>query len=180
MMRKLLREILGISIFKSVRVNFGALPFNQAIRFPILVSRYVKIDGRVTPNSIVLSGKVSPARVLLGVGGSRNFSFFRSRRSYLKLGKNAKVIFEGTARLAQHFTLVVNDATMRFGSGFSCNNGCLLFCDEGITFGENCLLGRDVEIRDSDGHTIVEYDGITEHEKNNKKTCDNWKSCLGV
>lgn len=165
----ILREIFGVSVIKTIKVNFEALPFLQAVKFPIIVSRNVKIDGRLAKNSIIVNEKANTASILLGIGGSHNFSYFRTKKSYLKVSKCSRLVFDGTARIGQHFTINIKKGSIRFGNGFSSNNGCLFFCEEGIQFGENCMVGRDVEIRDSDGHTIIELGDKIKKEKENKK-----------
>lgn len=168
-MRKLMRELLHISFLASICVNFRTLPFYQAVKFPILIARHVKIDGRLSKNAIKLNGRIKPGRVLFGFGGSANLSYTCTRRSYLCIRGSGQIIFEGTARFSPRFTLIAKDATMTIGSGFDCNNGSMLICNCGMSFGENCMLGRDVEVRDSDGHIILEKSGDREVEKNNKK-----------
>ena len=169
-MKKLLRELVGVSLFKTLFVNFRVLPFKQAIKLPIIVSRHVKIDGALHKNAIVINGSVRPGCILFGIGGSRNLAVCRRKRSYLRINGKGRIVFEGTAHFAPNFTLLVDNAMMQIGSGFSCNNGCMFLCFEGMTFGTDCLFGRDVEIRDSDGHFILEPDEQGRFiEKINKK-----------
>lgn len=168
-MRKLIRELLHISILSSIRVNFRIFPFHQAVRFPILIARHVKIDGHLSKNAIKLNGRIRPGRILFGFGGSANLLYTRTRRSYLNISGTGQVVFEGTARFSPQFTLIIKDATLEIGTGFDCNNGSMVICNCGITFGDNCMLGRDVEIRDSDGHFILEKHEHQEIEKNNKR-----------
>lgn len=169
-MKALIRELFHVSIVKTIYINFAALPFKQAVKIPVVVSRGVKLDGPLAPNAIVLKGRIRTASILLGIGGSRDLAVFRSRKSYLRISRAGRLVFEGTARFAPHFSVLIDNAEMSIGSGFSCNNGCSFSCLDGIAIGENCLLGGDIEIRDSDGHTIYELDA-EQHlvEKDNTK-----------
>ena len=168
-MRKRIHELLQISILSSIRVNFRILPFYQAVRFPIIVARHVKIDGHLSKNAIKLNGRIRPGRILLGFGGSANLLYTRTRRSYLSICGTGQAVFEGTARFSPQFTLIIKDAALKIGTGFSCNNGSMIICNCGMTFGDNCMLGRDVEIRDSDGHYILEEREHQEIVRNNKR-----------
>lgn len=44
------------------------------------------------------------------------------------------------------------------GDKFSCNVNTLISCNHKITFGSECLLGWNVNIRDSDNHTVIVND----------------------
>lgn len=155
-MGKLIRELLHISILASLHVNFRVLPFHQAVKFPILIARHVKIDGKLSKDAIKLNGRIRPGQILLGFGGSVNSLYTRTRRSYLSISGTGQIVFEGTARFSPQFTLIAKDATLKIGTDFSCNNGSMIICNCAITLGDNCMLGRDIEIRDSDGHYIIE------------------------
>ncbi len=94
--------------------------------------------------------------IVFGIGGSPDLIHYESRKNYLGIRKDAKVIFRGTAHFGTHTSLLVSKKQIQFGNKFSSNNGCKFSCVEGIEFGEDCLLGGNVVVRDSDGHTIVE------------------------
>lgn len=53
---------------------------------------------------------------------------------------------------------------MVFGNNFSCNRHCFFACSKNITFGDNVLIGWNVNIRDSDGHKIY---ALNETKKDN-------------
>jgi len=142
------------SLFKTLYLNFRVLPFRQAFRMPFIVSRDVRIRG-CQKGSIKILSEPKIFMISFGFGGSPDLTLYNSRKSVLEIDKNAQLIFKGKAHFAPHFSVLVKDgAIMTIGSGFSCNNGCKFSCSSGIMLGDNCLLGGDVIIRDSDGHMV--------------------------
>lgn len=83
---------------------------------------------------------------------------YQSRKSYWEIRENANVIFKGPAHFAPHCSLLVMNSEMEFGSNFSCNNGCWFSSIAGIKFDNDCLLGGNIVIRDSDGHSVYDLD----------------------
>lgn len=76
------------------------------------------------------------------------------RGGYLEIRKGAVVEFAGKAnfrrgnsiRIGGHFSV---------GDGFSSNVNCFFSCNNEIKIGEDCLLGWNVNIRDSDNHSVL-------------------------
>lgn len=57
------------SFFKTLYLNFRALPFKIAVRMPLAVSARVKIRGCMR-GTIKICGPVHPFMISLGFGGS--------------------------------------------------------------------------------------------------------------
>lgn len=62
---RLLLSFLGAFIFRTLRFNFKYLPFNQAIRLPILVSRYCRI--RKLSRNVNIDGVISTGMIRIGM-----------------------------------------------------------------------------------------------------------------
>lgn len=117
---------------------------------PILFANSVHISG-LHKGSIILA---SPERfgVRIGFGGSLGIT---SKKSSMIFAKSGSITFEGRGSFARGVTLRVNEGgCLVFGGGFNSNKNCQFFCNHGIRFGKDCLLGWDVSIRDEDGHSI--------------------------
>lgn len=158
------------SAFKTLYLNFKSLPFRYAIRFPLAVSRDVKIKG-MPKHGVEISGEIKPFMILLGFGGSADMLSYRTRKSYLYVSENGRLKFSGKAQFAPHFSLYVRTSTLCIGKNFNCNNGCIISSVRGVSIGDDCLLGGDIVIRDSDGHKIyhLNSDGTKICEKENAK-----------
>lgn len=147
------------SLFKTLWLNFRLFPLKTAMRMPLAVSARVKIRG-CKRGTVELRGPVHTFMISLGFGGSPDLTDYNPKSSVLELDGDSRLVFCGKAHFAPHFSVLVkNGSTLTIGKGFSCNNGCKLSCVCGITFGENCLLGGDVVVRDSDGHWIYSRSG---------------------
>ena len=98
--------------------------------------------------------------IKLFMGGSRDLLYYESRKSYLGIYHNGKIVFKGNANIAPHSSIYVSNSVLSFGKCFKSNNGCKFSCVEGIFIGNYCLLGGGVSIRDSDGHRVGCYNEI--------------------
>ncbi|MDM8312061.1 Acetyltransferase (isoleucine patch superfamily) [Clostridium cadaveris] len=158
-------KILRINVIKSIIFNFKMLPFKDAIKFPILLSYGIKIDG-VKRGDILIDGPIHFGLITFGLSGSKDMFRYESKKSYLGI-KSGRIYFKGKARIASHFHILVRGGELTVGNNFSCNNSCSLSCIDKISFGDNVLLGGHVVIRDSDGHeiyNITTYETKTTHE----------------
>ncbi|MBR5203557.1 MAG: acyltransferase [Clostridia bacterium] len=158
---------LQINIFKTLYANFKLFPMKTAIRLPIIIGNHVKLDlkGKVIFES---NFKPKTGTISFGIGGSNDLRYFNSRRSYFGVKKNGVLKFQGKAHFAVHTSLLVSNATMIIGNKFSCNNGTKISCVSGIEIGDNCLIGTDVLIMDSDGHDIYENSKLCANKKDIK------------
>ena len=167
-MKRILKFISQVNIIKTIYTNFKLLPFKQAMILPIAVGRHttVKLRGQVRINS-----PLKPFMILFAIGGSQDLYDYQLKKSYMEIRKDAAVIFNGSAHFAPHCSLLVSNSELVFGENFSCNNRCRFSSTAGIEFGNDCLVGGNVVIRDSDGHSVYEIDsdGNERYAHENKK-----------
>lgn len=76
-----------------------------------------------------------------------------------------KIVFYGDATFSQGSSIRVENSWLEVGDNFYCNKNCFFSCSEGITIGKDVLLGWNVNIRDSDGHTMI-YDNQEQKNTN--------------
>ena len=148
--KRIIDCIIGIP--KTIFFNFKVFKFKVAIKLPIFISNNVRIF-EIYKNCININSKVSPFMIRIGIGGSPAINEEKGL-IFLNKKKGGKLIFNGKANLAYGIKIYNNSGTIEFGKGFSANKNCFLSCDEKITFGNDVLLGWNINIRDSDGHTI--------------------------
>ena len=138
---------------KTIWFNLRVLPLHQAIKFPILISHRVKI-GQIHKECIELNLSVlKPFIVKIGTEGVEGVS--DNRRGYLLLGNSAKIVFNGKASLSKGIS-IRNSGTVTFGKNFYCNCNLSIICGKSISFGDDCILGWNVHIRDCDGHSLFQ------------------------
>ena len=182
------RIMSELSLLKTIYLNFRTLSFSEAIHLPIVVSRHVKIRG-VTKGSIKIKKGIKPFMILFGFGGSEDLRLYNSKRSVLMCRNGGTIVFTGGfARFSPHFSLLVDSSFISFGNGFTCNNGCSFSSVNGITFGDDCLIGGNVVVRDSDGHQVINNDSTAIIENRDAKVeigdhvwiCNNCSILKGV
>ena len=145
------------SLVKTIYINFKAFNLHDAIKLPIVVSKYVKIKN-LKRGSIIIKGNLKPFMVQFGFGGSEDLYYYNSTKSVLFFRNGGQIVFNGNkARFSPHFSILVDSSIIEFGDGFTCNNGCSFSSMHGIKFGDDCLVGGNVIVRDSDGHKVIHY-----------------------
>ena len=152
--KKLVRCV--ISLPKSIYFCFRYLPFNQAIRIPILIAydtHITQMRGGVSINS----EKILPAMIHIGMFDG-SFDCGRNIRTTLQLQKGSKLIFNGRAAIARG-AVINKDGVVEFGNNFSSNFGLFISCSKRIAFGDSCLLGWNNHFLDNNGHMIFDSIG---------------------
>lgn len=142
------------SLPKTIYFNFRVFPLKIAIKLPVAISNNVQIK-KVYKNCIEIdNSNIKLFMIKIGFGGS---NAIRAQKGMIYLNKKmgGKLIFSGSAKFSEGVTLYNNSGVTRFGNNFSSNKNLFVSSDNKITFGENCLCGWDITIRDSDGHKIL-------------------------
>lgn len=134
---------------KSVYFNYRCLPFVQAKKLPFRV-KYDTEFGILDKKSICINGTCKRSMITLGYGGGK---FVSANRGYIGIS-GGKIIFNGTCNLGEGFGIAVEGGELRFGENFYANRNFLAECQKKISFGDNVLLGWNVSVRDTDGHSV--------------------------
>lgn len=155
-LKKNIRRVLSVNWIKSLFMNLYYFGFINSLRFPLLVGYGVRINSLGARNSVE-----APM-----VFGSICFALkadpfnMGNRHSYWHISDGAKAVFKGTFRVSKGTVMhLFQDAQFIVGDGFSANANLLISCSEKITIGEQCLLGWDITLMDSEGgHSILRAD----------------------
>lgn len=141
------------SIPKTILFNFRIFPFLKAIKLPIFITNSVNCKD-VYRGCIEIQGKTKMFMIFIGVGGSKAIE---SKKGMIHISKkqNSKIIFKGNAKFSEGIVLYVNKGNLTIGNNFSSNKNCFIASDNNMKFGDDILLGWNVNIRDSDGHEII-------------------------
>lgn len=143
-----------LSLPKTLYFNFKVFPIKIARKLPIAISYNVQIK-EIYKNCIKIeSNEITCFMIKIGFGGTEAI---RENRGIIYLNKERKghLIFKGNAKFSAGVTLYNNTGVTYFGNNFISNKNLFISCDTKIVFGENCLLGWNINIRDSDGHKIL-------------------------
>ncbi len=142
------------AIPRSYYINFRLLPFKQAIKLPILVSRKTivsSLKGHVTLK------KYKTGSIRLGFGSIRSIDYYY-QRSILHI--EGEITFDGKCKLGRAFKVIVQpNAHLHLGQNFSISGNASILCHKHIKFGDDCLVAWESTIMDTDHHDIFDAEG---------------------
>lgn len=124
------------------------LSLDGGVKCPILFSNDTKLKG-IKQGKIIVDKK-SFGIISIGFQGSEGLEKHCTSITI----KEGAIRFKGKANISSGTSIRVDTGNLVFGNDFSCNNNCFFSCSTGITFGEDVLLGWNINVRDSDGHTV--------------------------
>lgn len=147
MIKALLKYIRDLP--KSIYVNYRCLPAVQAVKLPVRV-RYDTKLGILDKNSIRINGECRHNMIVLGYRGGQ---FVPQHRGYISID-GGKIIFHGACCFGEGFGIAVEGGVLTFGGNFYANRNVLIECQKNIVFGNDVLMGWNVSVRDTDGHSV--------------------------
>lgn len=144
-----------ISLPKSIYYNIKLFGWRQAATLPIIFSKNCKFFG-LRRGCVKLNNHSS--RITIGFYGSKGVQ--QNKHTLIYIGENGCLEFNGSAVIGTGSSLRIDNGTLTIGNKFSCNKNCFISCTKSISFGNECLLGWNINIRDADGHSILSENGI--------------------
>lgn len=151
----MLNRVLNILNFlRSLYFNFRYLPFKQAINLPVWITTNFRVHGLKRGRLIIC--RPNRKSVIFGCWGSPGL---QQMKGELLFSKGSRLILRGHTVVSQGSVLRIDKgASMDLGEDFYCNKNCFFRASRNIVFGNDCLVGWNVQINTSDGHTIL-HDG---------------------
>lgn len=140
--------------FKTIYFNFKYLPFRQAIKIPIMVSKKVYLlhtGGQIILDSPIISGMIQ-----IGFG---NVGIFDKEISRTIWEVSGTVIFKGTANIGHGSKICVMNGVLILGNNFTITAESTIVTSNKIEFGNDCLLSWEILIMDTDFHKIKDISG---------------------
>lgn len=151
---KVFRRIFQIAYLKTVYFNFHFFSFSDAIKLPFIIGRGVRLES--------LKGKIH---------------FKESVRSSMMVISNSKVIIDGILEIGHSCKyrggidaeLVVGpNGKLEIGNWMIAHGTVKINCLNNIIIKDSCLFAHNIEISDTDYHSIIDI--ATENTINlNKK-----------
>ena len=142
---------------KNIYFNFRVLPVRQAVKLPFFINYGVKIKEVHRGVIELKSDRISKGMISIGRGGSEGIAV--TDKGMISFRAKAKIVFEGTAQFHAGTRLWFDDnARAVFGDGFSANRNFLLYYNDKIRFGKDCMLGWNIRIIDGNAHKVI-YEG---------------------
>jgi len=141
------------SLPKTLRFNLHYFPLKTALKLPVFVSRRTYL--RELHGEVVLPEKVETAMVKIGFGDVGHYDRKRSRGIWQVSGT---VTFGGKAGIGHGSKLSVR-GHLNIGTDFNMTAESTIVCADSITFGNDCLVGWDVLVMDTDEHPLYDMAG---------------------
>ena len=156
-----LRKILEIGIINTLRLNLYYYPLSEALKFPILASRHLRIR-QLGGTLKHLNPKTASIRL-----GFDSVGIFDNKkmRSIWEISNESKIIIKGSLSFGNGFKLSVGGGTLTIGDNLRITGNSTIICNKYIEFGDNDLLSWDVLIMDTDFHKIYCNHNITNQDK---------------
>lgn len=155
-MKSIIKLLLQISFWKTIRVNFRYLPPPQALRLPIFISRHTRIrdlKGKLK----IESSPIKTGMIRIGVDAVGIFDNKRSRAIWEVRGN---IIFKGRAFFGNGSKISVMDSgKLILGDNFYISGESAIVCKKHIEFDRNVLLSWDILVMDTDFHKILDSEG---------------------
>lgn len=148
-----LKIFFKISLLKSVYLNFHYLPFKQAIRMPILVSKRVHLRSK--SGTIKIEGNVRPGMITFGL----LLIFKDNERDYSYFSNKGSVIFKGHAIFHTGVNINVDkEGTLIIGENFKLGANSLIYTRSKVSFGNCVNISWNFQLTDTDFHFVKNID----------------------
>ncbi len=163
---------------KTIYFNFKYLPFRQAIRLPVLLSR--KVYLKETAGKIIIEGPVKFGMIRIGYDGVGIFDYKYSRAIWQVSGT---VVFKGRALIGHGSKISVGkEGKLVFGDNIIITaESAIIALKKVVEFGNDCLLAWDILIMDNDFHSILDGKGDAINDPANIKIGNHvWIGCRSL
>lgn len=144
------RRICRVSIWRTLFFNFYMLPFNQAIKIPIILTRNVRFYS--LSGNVILNGNVKPAMVRFGFFGEDNMHW-SSQKTLLKI--DGEITLTENIHFANAIIIrVEKDAILKIESNVKISNGVKIVCYNDILIKKNTRIAWESQLIDTTFHFI--------------------------
>lgn len=139
-----------LSLPKTIYFNFKYLPFNQAIKLPILIRYDVILN--LMRGKIYIKDHIKFALISVGFTNSP-LVMYNGKTIWHNEGT---IIFEGKANIGMGCRIITQNehSEIVFGQNFKVTGDTKIWCRNLIKFGKNNLISYNNNFMDTDGHHI--------------------------
>lgn len=143
------------SLPRTLRFNLKYFPLSRALFLPVVVCHRVHLDS--LHGTVRIPAKCRPGFISIGFGEVGIFDRERVRSIWHVDGE---VVFQGRTGLGHGTRISVESGgVLTFGDRFLVAAESTIVCRKAITFGKDVLVSWDVQIMDTDWHSIINEEG---------------------
>ncbi|MDD4515973.1 acyltransferase [Massilibacteroides sp.] len=157
-----IRRFYRVSVWRTLLFNFYMLPFSQAIKLPILLTRNVRFYN--LSGKVILKGRVKPAMIRFGFLGEDNL-YWNSEKIILNISGCLVLthnIHFGNGVLIR----VERNANIEIEENVSISNKVKIIAYKSILIRQNTRIAWEVQILDTTFHYIRNLGDMTFGELN--------------
>lgn len=143
---------------KTLYINFRALPLKRAIKFPIIVMGSTSFAG-IKKGVIEINEPITTGMIRIAAQKTGKRGLQVGKKTCILVYENGKIQFRGKASIGQGTGICAKNGIICFGDNYSCNVNCFIYSQKGIYFGNDVLMGWNINIRDNDGHPMYNSAG---------------------
>lgn len=160
-MRKKLNDF--VLNFRNKYINYKLFGKKGAQICPIWFNSDIQIKN-IKKGDIEIQGEWTKSMIIIGAKGS---PFVASRQPQAKLlfKDEGKLVFKGKCTIAEGCSIFIDGGILELGKNIYINKNVCVQCVKKITIGDGALLGWNINLRDTDGHMILENNIAKESEK---------------
>lgn len=148
-------KIFQISIFKSLWLNMHYFPLKTAIKLPILLSRRVNI--RKLKGSVIIKCPVKTGLLRFGFDSLGIVDYKHNNAVW---ENNGVLELNGIANIGAATKLIISGGGwVTVGDKVRITGLSYIISKRKISIGDGCLISWDVQIMDTDFHTISDSNG---------------------
>lgn len=145
----IIKILLHINWFKTIRLNFRMFPFSVAKKLPVVI--FGKCAFKNLEGKIILEGPVTFGKITIG----QRYQMFTKEKGVSELHIFGELRCKGRAQFGLDCKVYIGkNAFCTFGDMTSIGNDTALICTKKITFGEFCQTGQETFITDSNFHNM--------------------------
>ena len=136
---------------RSIPINFKLFPLKIALRFPVIISPFIKIKS-LNGKIIIKNCNINPGMIRIGFGDVGIFDNVLSR-TIIQL--DGEIIFYGKASIGHGSKISVGrNGILEIGENFTITAETSIICHKKIKFGNNVLISWENLFMDIDFHKI--------------------------
>lgn len=137
---------------KTLYFNLYYLPFREALRLPVFLSRNTKL--KCVKGSIRISSPIRTGMIRIG---ALEIGLYDMRHNRPIWENSGTVIFEGNAVIKYGAKIIVGEgATLKLGNKFRISSGSTVICYKSVEFGDDCRISWDSQVIDTDFHRVFD------------------------
>lgn len=142
-------------ILNSLPLNIKLFGIREGIKVPILININVKVMG-VTKNNITITSKLHHGMIRIGLNASH---FIGKSTSSICITNGGLLKIGDDVTFGEGINIFINGGTLTINDRFYSNANLLIQCENTVTINSDCLIGWNVQIRDTDGgHQVIKND----------------------